>query len=274
VVEKEKPVEIIVTIKQVPDPEAPKESFRIDEAAKKILNPSNVEPVINGFDENAIEAALQIKETSGGKITAICMGEESASRALKQALAMGVDEAVLLQDPAFAEADPAATAYVLAEAIKKIGTYDLILCGRQGSDWDHAQVPSGIAEFLNLPSVLAVQKVGPHNGGTVRVERLLEDGYEVLEVQTPCVVTVSNEANRPRYPTLKGIMAAGKKKIPIWHAAELGVDTARTGKAGSLTTVTKLYSPRFEGKCEFIEGDSPEDMGERLALRLRELKII
>ena len=266
-------MDIIVTIKQVPDPEAPKESFRIDEAAKKILNPTNVDPVINGYDENAIEAALQIKEGGGGKVTAICMGEEGAARALKQALAMGVDEAILLHDAAFAGADATSTAYVLAEAIKKIGTYDLILCGRQASDWDQAQVPVGIAEFLGVPSVTAVQKVAPQSG-TVRVERLLEDGYEVVDVPMPCLVTVSNEANRPRYPTLKGIMAAGKKKIPTWNAAEIGADISKTGKAGALTTVTKLYIPRFEGKCEFIEGETPEEMGEKLALRLRELKII
>lgn len=264
---------IIVTIKQVPDPEAPKESFRIDEAAKKILNPANVDPVINGYDENAIEAALQMKEAGGGKVTALCMGEEGAARALKQALAMGVDEAILLHDAAFAEADATSTAYVLAEAIKKIATYDLVLCGRQASDWDQAQVPMGIAELLGLPSVTAVQKVAAQ-GNTVRVERILEDGYEVVDLPTPCLVTVSNEANRPRYPTLKGIMAAGKKKIPTWNAAEIGVDAAKTGKAGSLTTVVKLAIPRFEGKCEFIEGDTPEEMGEKLALRLRELKII
>src|SRR5687768_7896178 len=169
-------MEIIVTVKQVPDPEAPKESFRIDEAGKRILNPSNVDPVINGYDENAIEAALQLKAAVGGKVTAICMGEESATRALKQALAMGVDEAILLKDAAFAETDAATTAYVLSEAIKKNGTYDLILCGRQASDWDMAQVPSGIAELLDLPSVTAVQKVEAQGDG-VRVERILENGY-------------------------------------------------------------------------------------------------
>ncbi|GIX46212.1 MAG: electron transfer flavoprotein subunit beta [Candidatus Tectimicrobiota bacterium] len=266
-------MDIIVTIKQVPDPEAPKESFRIDEEAKRILNPANVDPVINGYDENAIEAALQLKEAVGGKVTALCMGEESATRALKQALAMGVDEAILLHDPAFADADATATAYVLAAAIRKLGKYDLILCGRQASDWDQAQVPSGIAEYLDLPSVTAVQKVEVRDG-TVRVERILEDGYEVIELPMPCLVTVSNEANRPRYPTLKGIMAAGKKQIPVWNAAALEVDPARVGRAGSLTRVVKLYIPRFEGSCEFIEGETPEEMGEKLALRLRELKII
>jgi len=186
---------------------------------------------------------------------------------------MGVDEGILLHDAAFANADAASTAYVLAEAIKKIGTYHLILCGRQASDWDQAQVPSGIAEFLGLPSVTAAQKVETQ-GDVVRVQRLLEDGYEVLDVRPPCLVTISNEANKPRYPTLKGIMAAGKKKIPVWNAAELGVDTAQVGNAGALTKVTKLYIPRFEGKCEFIEGETPEEMGAKLALRLRELKII
>lgn len=267
-------MEIIVTLKQVPDPEAPKESFRIDEAERKIVNPANVDPVINGYDENAIEAALQIKEAHGGKVTAICMGNESATRALKQALAMGVDDGILLHDAAFADADPMSTAYVLVAAIEKVGSYDLILSGRQASDWDHAQVPSGIAELLNLPSITAAQKVEPQDGSTVRVERILEDGYEVLDIQTPCLVTVSNEANRPRYPTLKGIMAAGKKQIPTWDAAELGVDSAQTGSAGALTRVTKLFIPRFEGDCEFIEGDTPEEMGEKLALRLRELRII
>lgn len=264
---------IVVTLKQVPDPEAPKESFRIDEASKKIVNPANVDPVINGFDENAIEAALQIREAVGGKVTAVSMGEDSATRALKQALAMGVDEAVLLNDPAFAGADATSTAYVLAAAIQKIGTYDLILCGRQASDWDQAQVPLGIAEYLELPSVNAVQKVEAHGDG-VRVERILEDGFERLDVHTPCVVTVSNEANKPRYPTLKGIMAAGKKKIPVWNTAELGVDQSKVGHAGALTKVVKLYIPRFTGTCEIIAGDTPEEMGEKLALRLRELKIL
>src|SRR5215471_777538 len=234
----------------------------------KILNPANVDPVINGFDENAIEAALRIKEAVGGKVVAISMGEESATRALKQALAMGVDDGILLRDAAFANADAVSTAYVLAEAIKKIGTYDLILCGRQASDWDQAQVPSGIAEFLGLPSVTAAQKVESH-GEVVRVERLLEDGYEVLDVRPPCLVTVSNEANKPRYPTLKGIMAAGKKQIPVWNAAEMGLDTARVGNAGALTKVRTLYSPLVIGESLFIEAEIPEVIGETLALRLR-----
>jgi electron transfer flavoprotein beta subunit len=201
------------------------------------------------------------------------MGEESATRALKQALAMGVDEAILLRDAAFADGDAASTAYVLAKAIKKIGTYDLILCGRQASDWDMAQVPSGIAELLDLPSVTAVQKVEAQGEG-VRVERILENGYEIIDVKTPCLVTVSNEANSPRYPTLKGIMAAGKKKIPTWDIAEVGADASRVGHAGALTAITSLYIPVFESECEFIEGDTPEEMGEKLALRLRELRII
>jgi electron transfer flavoprotein beta subunit len=273
IVKKEDAVDIIVTLKQVPDPEAPKESFRIDAEAKKIVNPANVDPVINGFDENAIEAALQMKEAVGGKVTAVCMGAEPATRALKQALAMGADEGVLVWDAAFADADATSTAFVLAEAIKKIGTYDLILCGRQASDWDQAQVPSGIAEFLQVPSVTSVQKVVAQDAG-VRVERILEDGYEVIDVPTPCLVTVSNEANNPRYPTLKGIMAAGKKKIPVWDAATLGVDASQVGRAGALTTVTMLYIPKFDSKCEFIEADTPEEMGQKLALRLRELRLI
>jgi electron transfer flavoprotein beta subunit len=270
---KENPVDIIVTIKQVPDPEAPKESFRIDAENKLILNPANVEPVMNGYDENALEAALQIKAEVGGQITVMCMGGTSASRALKQALAMGADEAILLNDKAIENADATSTAYVLSEAIKKVESYDLILCGRQASDWDLAQVPSGIAEYLRLPSVTAVQKVEAKDGG-VRAERLLEDGYEVVDLPTPCLVTVSNEANSPRYPTLKGIMQAGKKKIPTWDLGELDADAARVGSAGALTTLSKVEIPTFDSKCVFIEGDTPEEMGVKLALRLRELKII
>jgi len=254
-------VDIIVTLKQVPDPEAPKESFRIDDTAMKILNPANVDPVINGFDENAIEAALQMREAVGGKVVAISMGEEGATRALKQALAMGVDEGVLLHDAAFANADATSTAYVLAEAIKKIGTYQLILCGRQASDWDQAQVPAGIAEFLGLPSVTAVQKVEPQ-GDMIRVQRLLEDGYEVLDVRPPCLVTVSNEANKPRYPTLKGIMAAGKRKSQcgirqnlvsirrtlamLVHAPRSPNSTSRASKAN--VSLLKVRPPRRWGK--------------------------
>ncbi len=266
-------MDIIVTLKQVPDPEAPKETFRIDESAMKIVNPPNIDPVINGYDENAIEAALQLKEAAGGKVVAVSMGEASANRALKQAMAMGVDEGILLQDESFAGADAASTAYVLARAIEKIGSYGLILCGRQASDWDQSQVPSGIAELLGLPSVTAVQKVALQDDA-VRVERILEDGYEVLDIRGPCVVTVSNEANKPRYPTLKGIMTAGKKQVPVWDAAALGVDAAQVGNAGALTRVSKLYVPSFDGDCEFIAGETPEEMGANLALRLRELKII
>ena len=266
-------MDIIVTLKQVPDPEAPKETFRIDESEKKILNPPNIDPVINGYDENAIEAALQLKDAAGGKVVAVSMGEDGAKRALKQAMAMGVDEGILLQDDAFADADATSTAYVLARAIDRMGSYGLILCGRQASDWDQSQVPSGIAELLGLPSVTAVQKVELHENA-VRVERILEDGYEVLDIRGPCLVTVSNEANKPRYPTLKGIMAAGKKQIAVWDAAELGVDATQIGSAGALTRVSRLYVPSFEGDCEIIAGDTPEEMGENLALRLRELKII
>ena len=185
---------------------------------------------------------------------------------------MGVDEGILLHDAAFANADATSTAYVLAEAIKKLVRTSSSCVGVRRRIGTRRRCRQG-----SLSSSVCQCDCGTEGrgaGGRDPVQRLLEDGYEVLDVRPPCLVTISNEANKPRYPTLKGIMAAGKKKIPVWNTAELGVDPAHVGNAGARTKITKLYIPRFEGKCEFIEGETPEEMGEKLALRLRELKII
>jgi electron transfer flavoprotein beta subunit len=267
------PFNIIVCIKQVPDWEAPADTFKIDPERKKLIPPANIDPRISLFDEHAIEAALQLKERHGGKVTILCLGPDFAQRAVKQAIAMGADEGILLRDPAFDDSDTYATAYILAEAIKKIGAFDLILCGRQAADWDIGQVGLGIAELLNIPAVSIAQKLEVLDG-TVQVERIVEGGFDVMEVALPALFTVSNEINKPRYPTLRGIMAAGKKQIPAWNAAELGVDPAHTGAQASYAKVLKLYVPVHEAHCEFIEGESDEEKGEKLALRLREAKLI
>ena len=264
---------IIVCVKQVIDPEAPPASFKIDPSTNKVVPPPGMPPVVSTFDEYAVEAALRIKDAQGGKVTAISLGANLLRDVVKKPLSMGADELILLDDEAFAEGDSWATAYALAMAIKKIGEYDLILCGRQAADWDAGQTGSGIAEILGLPSVTVAKKIDIVDG-KARVERVISDGYEVIEVSLPALITLSNEHAEPRYPTLKGIMAAKKKEPIVWKPADIGVDPSQIGAAGRRTKMVKLFQPVREGKCEIIEGESPEEAAVNLALKLKEVKIL
>ena len=264
---------MIVCVKQVIDPEAPPASFKIDASSNTVVPPSGVAPVISPFDENAIEAALRIKDAQGGKITAISLGVNLLRDVVKKPLAMGADELILLEDEAVADGDSWSTAYALAMAIKKIGEYDLIFCGRQAADWDGGQVGSGIAEILGLPSVTIARKIDITDG-KARIERVTTDGYEVIEVSLPALITVSNELGEARYPTIRGIMAAKKKEPVIWKPADIGVEPSRVGAAGRRTKLVKLFQPVREGKCEIIEEESPEEAAVSLALKLREAKIL
>ena len=264
---------MIVCVKQVIDPEAPPASFKIDSASNKVVPPPGVSPVISPFDEQAVEAALRIRDAQGGKITVISMGVNLLRDVVKKPLAMGADELILLEDDAFTEGDSWSTAYALAMAIKKIGDYDLIFCGRQAADWDAGQVGSGIAEILGLPSVTVAKKVETADG-KAKVERVTADGYEVVEVSLPALITVSNELGEPRYPTMKGIMAAKKKEPAIWKPADIGVEPAQVGTAGRRTRIVKLSQPVREGKCEIISGETPEEAAVGLATKLREAKIL
>ncbi|GAH72545.1 unnamed protein product, partial [marine sediment metagenome] len=192
---------------------------------------------------------------------------------VKKPLSMGADELILLEDEAFAEGDSWSTAYALAMAIKKIGEYDLIFCGRQAADWDAGQVGSGIAEILGLPSVTLAKKIDITDS-KARVERVTADGYEVVEVSLPALITISNELGEPRYPTIRGIMAAKKKEPVIWKPADIGGEPSQFGAAGQRTKLIKLFQPVREGKCEIVEEESPEEAGISLALKLREAKIL
>jgi electron transfer flavoprotein beta subunit len=262
-------MKIIVTVKQVPDPDIPPTHFRVDEAARKVVPPSGVAPVMNGYDGNALEAALKLKEKHGGSVTVLTIGGAEARDTLKRAIAMGADSAVHVNDPSLADADSATTSAVLAAAIKKIGEFDLILSGRQASDTDAGQVPLGVAELLGLPSVSPVIAIEPSGSG-LKVNRMIEDGYQVVEVGLPALVAVSSEIGEPRYPPLRGIMAAGRAQIPSWTVADLGVDAGATRKA----TLRRLYVEQREAKVDLIEADTPEDAGTMLANRLREAKLI
>ncbi len=264
---------MIVCVKQVIDPEAPPASFKIDSSSNKAVPPPGVSPVVDPYDEYAVEAALKIKDAVGGKITAISLGINLLRDVIKKPLSMGADELILLEDEAFVDGDSWSTAYALAMAIKKIGEYDIILCGREASDSNAGQVGSGIAEILGLPSVTLAKKIDITDS-KARVERVTADGYEVVEVSLPALITVSNELGEARYPTIKGIMAAKRKEPVLWKPVDIGVEPSQIGAAGRRAEMLKLFQPVREGKCEVIEGETPEEAAANLALKLREAKIL
>jgi electron transfer flavoprotein beta subunit len=264
------PVNILVTAKQVLDPETPASALVINNQLKRMETPGNVPPVVNGFDENAVEAALRIRDAVGGTVTVLSAGAGFVMDVIKKTLSMGSDELVLVVDPAMEVADAFATAQVLAAAIRKSGDFDLILCGRQASDYDQALVAMGIAEILGIPAVSMAKRVEVQNGNVV-VDRVLPDGQETVELPMPALVTVTNELGQPRYPNLRGIMAASRKQPTTWSLGDLGLDAAATqAKVETL----ELFVPTKDLVCEYIEGDDDEDKGRNLALKLREAKLI
>ena len=264
-------VKIAVLAKQVLDPEMPMAAFHVDSETKRVVAPPNIPPVVNGFDENAVEAALQIKDGQEATITVISTGTAFALDVMKKPLSMGADELILLEDALFDNTiDSFVTAQLLAAAIRKLDGFDLIICGRQASDWDNAQVPLGVAELLGLSCIALARKVEVA-GDKVVVERISPDGYEVVEAPLPAVVTVSNELGQPRYPTLRGIMAATRKKPTVWTSADLDIDPSQLQ---ARVTLKELFVPVSDQQCEIVEGEDAADAGRQLALRLREAKII
>ncbi len=261
---------IIVCAKQVLDPETPAAALVVDGDGRRLTSRAPQSPVLNGFDENAVEAALRIKDSVDATITVLSVGPDFAMDVMKKPLSMGADELVLLQDGIFDGLDSFATACVLSEGIKKIGDYDLVLCGRQASDWDNAQVGLGLADMLGLPAATLAQHVEVVDDGVI-VHRTLSDGYEVVEASMPALVTVTNELGEPRYPTLRGIMAAGRKQPTVWTAADLEIDASTLAPR---VEVVELSIPESDRECELIEGEDDADAGRNLALRLREEKLI
>ncbi|MHB8105399.1 MAG: electron transfer flavoprotein subunit beta/FixA family protein [Dehalococcoidales bacterium] len=260
---------IIVCVKQVIDPEAPPASFKIDAANNK-AEMRGVPPVIDPYGEYAVEAALRLKEAKGGKITVITLGVNLLREVVKKPLAMGADELILLEDEAFTKGDGWSTAYALAMAIKKKGEFDLILCGREASDTNAGQTGPAIAEILGLPCIVLARKI-ESSDGKLKVERVNSSGYDVIESLLPAVVTVSNEIGQPRYPTIKGIMAAKKNEPIIWKSADIGLET---NTAASRTKLNKLFQPVHEAKCELASGETPEEMSANLATKLRVAKVL
>ena len=265
---------IIVCVKQIPDPETPSSSFRVDEAAKKVIPAQGIAPVVNPFDPQATEAALRLRDADGGgKITVISLGPESARDAIKHALAMGADEGVLLNDPGFEGIDNFQTAVALSKAIQKVGEFDLILMGRSAADWDMGVVPAGVGQILGLPVVTVAKGIEKTAGGA-RVERVMDDGFQTVETPLPAVVSVSNEFGEPRYPQLRQIMLAAKKTVQIWSAADIGLGGSDVGAANRWLPLDALYVPKVVSNVEIIEGETPEEKAHNLAQKLRAAKLI
>lgn len=264
---------IIVCVKKIQDPEIPPAKFKINVESKKVVPPEGIPPVINPYDEQAVELALRLKDKYGGKITVITIDRDSPSSIIKQALSMGADEGIVLADKAFEESDSFSIAYILSQAIKKVGDYDLVLCGRQAADWDEGLVGSIIAERLGLPLVTLAGDIDIDDG-ELKMKCVILDGYQVFSVPTPAVVTVSNEVGQPRLPSGWGIISASQKKIPVWNAEDIKTRPSRIGTRAARRKLVKLFLPERERKCEIIEGKTVSDASVKLVERLREAGVI
>lgn len=263
---------IAVLIKQVPNPDALGAVMSVDEAGAKAVLPPGHPLVISPFDEQAIEAALRLRDQLGSavKITAITIGPDNARSALKQALSLGADDGVHIADPAVVDADGHVTAHVLAAAVRKLGTIDLVLAGRQAADFDTGIVGLGVAELLAWPSVSFACGIEVKDAA-LRIDRVLQDGFETVEVALPALVTVSNELGEVRKPNLRETMRAARKPVASWSVSDLGLDGVRTR---ALARRVRLYIPQKTSQCEFVQAATPAEAGIALAQRLRDARII
>ncbi|MDR1418060.1 MAG: electron transfer flavoprotein subunit beta/FixA family protein [Endomicrobium sp.] len=259
---------IIVCIKQVPNTT----NVQIDPQTGR-LKREGVESIINPYDEYAIEEGVQLREKFGGKVTVITMGPPQAESALREAIARGADEAILISDKAFGGADTLATSYTLSKAIETIDDYNIIICGKQAADGDTAQVGPAVAEILNIAHVACVKKIECVDKNSIKVERMMEDGYDLIESSLPVLLTVVKEINNPRVPSLKGKMLAKKAIIKTLDANSIGADIKRIGLSGSPTQVVKTFSPPQRTGGEKFVGDAKE-IASNLVKRLSDLGLI
>jgi len=244
---------IIVCIKQVPETT----EVRINPETNTLIR-EGVKSIINPFDMYAIEEGVRLKEKFGGKVTVICMGPPQAEAALREAISLGADEGILVGDRAFAGSDTWATSYTLSGAIKKFGSFDLIICGKQASDGDTAQVGPGISTHLDIPQVTYVKKIEEVKDNLIRVERMMEEGFEIIESTLPVLLTVVKEINLPRLPSLKGLMKAKSAKITMWTQKDLNLDPQNIGLCGSPTQVVKIFTPPQRSGGQMLSGEIPE----------------
>ena len=257
-------MQVVVCVKQVLDPEMPRSAFKIDPQEKRVVPPMGTPPVLSPFDENALEAALRIKDEHGAKVIAVSLGGTLARPVLSRTLAAGADELILLEDPSFQELDSFASAGVLASAIRQIGHVDIIFTGRQAADWDSGITGCVIAEELGIPCITVAGKV-EIDDRQVRVERVVTDGFEIVQASLPCVITVDSALGELRQVTLEGLSSARKKPLQVWKAADLRLPPPPRPRCELL----ELYIPKRETVCEMINEETPEAAAARLADRLR-----
>jgi len=254
-------VNIVVCIKQVPGTT----DIKIDPQTNTLVR-EGVQSIINPFDTYALEEGVRLRERFGGRVITISMGPPQADAALREAISLGADEAILLSDRAFAGSDTWATSYVLSKAIARIADYDVVLCGRQTLDGDTGQVGPGLSEMLGIPFVAYVSRVEEIGEGHMRVQRMVEEGYETIEMGLPAVITVVKEINVPRVPSLRGTMKSKTAEIPVWSAADIGAEDEKAGLAGSPTRVVRVFFPQRERRSEMLEGSIEEQVDKLVGL--------
>ncbi|MBN7773570.1 electron transfer flavoprotein subunit beta [Clostridium aminobutyricum] len=262
-------MKIVVCVKQVPDTN----EIKINPETGTLMR-DGVPSILNHDDANALEQALRIKDSNPDtEVVVVTMGPPQAKEMLQECIAMGADETILLSDRALGGSDTWATSNALAAAIKKIGSYDLIFTGRQAIDGDTAQVGPQIAEKLGLPQVTYVKEFYME-GTHITVKRALEDGYELLKLKTPCVLTAIKELNTPRYMSIKGILKSTKAEMKVWSAEDIGVDLNKVGLKASPTNVFKSFTPKPKGEGLKVEGDTAKELAGNLLASMREKHII
>ena len=243
-------MKVIVCLKQVPGTT----QVKIDPQTNTLVR-QGIENIINPFDTYALEEGVRLRERFGGTVTALSMGPPQAEAALKEAISLGADEVVLLSDKAFAGADTWATSFTLAQAINKVGQYDLVICGRQTLDGDTGQVGPELSEMLGIPFIAYVSKIEEMAEGQMRVQRMVEEGHEVIETSLPAVITVVKEINVPRLPSLRGIMKSKSASVQVLTVKDLGVDEGMVGLSGSSTKVIKIFFPQRVCQGEIFQGE-------------------
>ncbi|KEH90132.1 electron transfer flavoprotein subunit beta/FixA family protein [Clostridium novyi] len=253
---------VIVCIKQVPGTT----EVKMNKETNTIIR-EGIKSIINPFDTFAIEEALRIKDKFNSKVTGLSMGIPDTSILLKEAMSLGVDEAYLLSDRAFAGADSLATAYTLSMGIKYINDYDLIICGKQATDGDTAQVGPSLAGKLNIPYITYVSEIQELKDGYIRCKRLIENGYEIIESTLPALITVVEDINVPRLPSIKNLRESFYKKVTMLTANDINADTTLTGLNGSPTQVVKTFIPEYDITSEIIEGN-PDEQADKLVDKL------
>ncbi len=264
---------IIVCVKQILDPDLPPAKFRVDEQSKRVIPPEGIPFVMNPYDEQALELALRLKEKNGGKIIILSAGGQEALSSIKHALSLGADDGFALSDEAFDGSDSFSVAYILSCAIKKIGNYDLVLCGRQAADWDEGLTGPLVAHRLGIPVINLVREIELSND-KLRFTRVISGGEQVFDVAAPALATVTNEAPQPRLPTGWGIIAANRKQIAVWNAGDIGADVSLVGGRARRRKLTGLFVTERNRSCEFIGGENVLEAADKLAQRLNQLGAI